>query len=410
MSWEDRLKEAAYTAPGGTRATFLVEDVSRSFDKKTNGFTFPDASGTYVQDSGVSGFKYPLTIYFSGPDCDVEAEAFEGLLRETGIGRLEHPLYGVINVVPFGTITRTDAIKTEANQTKIELEFWETNLLIYPLPQADQLSAVFEAISDVKAALSGEVLDSIDVTDASALARFKDKITGALSKVKTALWKIKNLADLPGQLMDKVNGLISPGLEFISDIKAQLGEVVTSFFELATLPDEIISSFKEKIAGYKDLFSELTSFEGIFPSNEEYEAEAVAVTVTLSGLVVDLVESEFNTQGEALGAAEDLLAIFDDVTGWIEEKAQGLGRTDSNAVYQRLHSAVMAAATYLVQQSFTLKKERKVVLNRSRTIIDLCAELYGEVDSALDFFITSNDLSGAEILEMPKGREVLYYV
>lgn len=410
MSWEDRLKEAAYTAPGGTRATFLVEDVSRSFDKKTNGFTFPDASGTYVQDSGVSGFKYPLTIYFSGPDCDVEAEAFESLLRETGIGRLEHPLYGVINVVPFGTITRTDAIKTEANQTKIELEFWETNLLIYPLPQADQLSAVFEAISDVKAALSGEVLDSIDVTDASALARFKDGLSGALNKVKSALGTIKNITAAVTAIKSKINSIVSGAMGFVSEIKNTISGVISAFVDLVTLPGTLVESFKTQISGYKNLFGDLTSFKGVFSNKEDYQAAVTGVTVAMSGLIVDLVESDFNTQGEALEAAEDLLAIFDDVTGWIEEKAQGLGRTDSNAVYQRLHSAVMAAATYLVQQSFTLKKERKLVLNRSRTIIDLCAELYGEVDSALDFFITSNDLSGAEILEIPKGREVLYYV
>lgn len=410
MSYEDRLKEGAYTAPSGERAVFLYEDVSRSFDKKTNGFNFPDASGTYVQDSGVTGFKYPLTIFFSGPDCDTEAEAFENLLQETGIGRLEHPRYGVVDVVPFGTVTRTDAVKTETNQVKIELEFWQTNLLIYPLPKTDQLSAVFEAVSDVKDALGGNVLDSIDITDPSALARFKSKITDSLNKVQTALGKIKNLADMPGLLFGKIEGLISPGLEFINDVKTQLGDVVNSFFDLATLPDQIADSFKEKISGYKNLFKDLISFEGVFPSSEEYEAACTGVTVSLGGLIVDLVQSEFNTQGEALEAAKDLLEIFDDVAGWIEEKAQGLGRTDSNDVYQNTHKAVMAAASYLVQQSFTLKKERKLILNRSRTMIDLCAELYGEVDSVLDFFITSNDLSGSEILELPQGREILYYV
>lgn len=410
MSWEDRLKEAAYTAPSGTRATFLVEDVSRSFDKKTNGFTFPDAMGTYVQDSGASGFKYPLSIYFSGPDCDIDAEAFEALLRETGIGRLEHPLYGVINAVPFGTITRTDALKTEANQTKIELEFWETNLLIYPLPQIDQLSGVFEAISELKDTLGADVLDNLDVTDASAIARFKDGLSGALSKVKSALGKIKNITAAVNAIKSKINSIVSGAMGFVSEIKNTISDVIRSFVDLVTLPGNLINSFKTQIAGYKNLFSDLTSFGGVFNSHEDYQTSVTGITVAMSGLIVDLVESEFNTQGEALTAAEDLLAIFDDVSGWIEEKAQGLGRTDSNAVYQRLHASVMAAASYLVQQSFTLKKERKLILNRSRTIIDLCAEIYGEVDSALDFFITSNELSGAEILEIPRGREVLYYV
>jgi len=60
--------------------------------------------------------------------------------------------------------------------------------------------------------------------------------------------------------------------------------------------------------------------------------------------------------------------------------------------------------------SFSLKQERSIVLDRARTIVDISAELYGEVDAQLDFLINSNNLSGSEILEVPKGREIVYYV
>jgi len=44
-------------------------------------------------------------------------------------------------------------------------------------------------------------------------------------------------------------------------------------------------------------------------------------------------------------------------------------------------------------------------------VIPLVAELYGEVDAPLDFFIRSNNLTGDEILlEIPKGREIVYYI
>ena len=50
------------------------------------------------------------------------------------------------------------------------------------------------------------------------------------------------------------------------------------------------------------------------------------------------------------------------------------------------------------------------MLGHNRTIIDLVAELYGSVDDQLDFLISSNDLTGDEILELPKGREIVYYI
>ena len=57
-----------------------------------------------------------------------------------------------------------------------------------------------------------------------------------------------------------------------------------------------------------------------------------------------------------------------------------------------------------------LKQERSITLDRARTIIDLCGELYGSVDDNLDFAINSNGLTGSEILELPRGFDFVYYV
>ena len=62
-----------------------------------------------------------------------------------------------------------------------------------------------------------------------------------------------------------------------------------------------------------------------------------------------------------------------------------------------------------MEVSFSLVPERRIVLAKARTIVDLSAELYGQVDEKIDFLIRSNDLSGDEIHELPKGREIVYY-
>ncbi|MCK5643788.1 MAG: DNA circularization N-terminal domain-containing protein, partial [Gammaproteobacteria bacterium] len=80
MSWQDRLREAAYISPLGVRIVFDYENVSQSFQKRTTGFEFPDVDGTYVQDLGRSGRKYPLRVFFWGADYDVSAEGFEAAL------------------------------------------------------------------------------------------------------------------------------------------------------------------------------------------------------------------------------------------------------------------------------------------------------------------------------------------
>jgi hypothetical protein len=59
--------------------------------------------------------------------------------------------------------------------------------------------------------------------------------------------------------------------------------------------------------------------------------------------------------------------------------------------------------------SFDVIPERRIVLDRARTIVDLAAELYGSVDDRLDFLINSNDLTGSEILELPANKVIKYY-
>jgi hypothetical protein len=126
--------------------------------------------------------------------------------------------------------------------------------------------------------------------------------------------------------------------------------------------------------------------------------------------VVSVVNNQFVTKSEALQAAEVVLTQLDDVTAWRDQNFQSLGGVDTGGSYQKLQEAVALTAGFLVEISFSLKQERRIVLDRNRTIVDLAAELYGSVDDQLDFLINSNDLSGSEILELPRGREIVYYV
>jgi hypothetical protein len=87
----------------------------------------------------------------------------------------------------------------------------------------------------------------------------------------------------------------------------------------------------------------------------------------------------------------------------------GAGVVDTGEAYQALQQAVALTAGFLIQVSFTLAAERRIVLDRDRTIIDVAAELYGSVDDRLDFLINTNNLSGDDILELKRGRSLVYY-
>lgn len=414
MAWNDRIREAAYTSPSGERITFGYENVSKKVDKKTTGFEFPDADGTFVQDLGHTGRKYPLRVFFWGDDYDQEADAFEAALLERGTGKLEHPIYGTVDVVPFGTITRRDDLKTGANQAVLEITLWETIGLIYPAAQNDPASAVLSAVDEYNDAVAAEFEEVTSLDSAVDGATFKNSYQALLDSASSGLRAIADVQDDVRTQFDAVVDSINQGIDIL------VAQPLTLAFQTAIMiqsPARALANIEARLDAYKNLAGSIISGDDavVTPSTDasssnEFHTNDLYASTYVTGSVVSVVNNQFTTKTEALAAADEVLTQLEDVTNWRDQNFQSLGEVDTGGAYQQLQEAVALTAGFLVEISFTLKQERRVVLTRNRTIIDLVAEFYGSVDDQLDFFINSNDLSGSEILEVPKGREIVYYV
>lgn len=414
MAWNDRIREAAYTSPGGDRITFAYENVRKTVDKKTTGFEFPDANGTFVQDLGHTGRRYPLRVFFWGDDYDQEADQFEAALLERGTGKLEHPIYGTVDVVPFGTITRRDDLKTAANQAVVEVTFWETIGLIYPAAQTDPAAAVLAAVDEYNATASEEFEDTTSLGSAVEQASFKNSYEALLDSARSGLQTVADAQENVQKQFDAIYDSINEGIDVL------IAQPLTLAFQTTQLlqsPARALTNIQARLDAYGDLANSIISGDGavVSPGNDstnsnQFHTNDIYASTYVTGSVVSVVNNEFTTKTEALEAAELVLTQLDDVTNWRDDNFQSLGEVDTGAAYQQLQEAVALTAGFLVEISFSLKQERRVVLDRNRTIIDLAAELYGSVDDQLDFLINSNNLTGSEILELPRGREIVYYV
>lgn len=410
MAWNDRIREAAYTSPNGTRLTFLYEDVGRTVDKRTTAYNFPDADGTYIQDLGHTGRRYPFRVIISGADYDIQVAAFEALLLERGVGRLEHPIYGVVDVVPFGTITRRDNLKTAANQAVIEVDFWESTGLVYPTIQSDPASAVSVAIDAFNNVLSSDFAIKIDLVTEAKRAIVKGEWEKHLAEVQAGL---QDIADTQAN----VKAVFDAGLSSIENsLDTLIGDPLTMAFQTAILlqaPARALTSIQDRLAAYTGLAAQILGVTQEDPNL--FHSQDVFASTYVTGSVVSVLNHQFRTRPEAVSAADSIVSQFEDVITWRDDNYDAqttvdVASIDTGGAYQQLQSAVALAAGYLVEISFTLKQERSIVLPRSRTAIDLVAELYGSVDDQLDFFIESNTLSGSELLEIPAGRTIVYYV
>lgn len=414
MAWTDRLREAAYNSPSGTRQRFDYEDVGRTVDKKTTAFTFPDADGSFVQDLGHTGRQFPLRVFFWGEDYDLEADAFEGLLLEAGTGKLEHPIYGAVDVVPFGSISRRDDLKTAANQAVIEVTFWETIGLVYPTAQDDPASEVLQAVTAFNEAAAEQLEETLTVTKAVERTDFKNNYTNLLDTAKSGLQAVADAQANVRQTFESTYASINAGIDTF------IGEPLDLAFQTTVLlqaPARAAAGIEARLTAYRNLADALLSGDGAIvatgydnrPSNLFHTRDLYA-SAYVTGSILSAVNNQFETKTDALNAAADILDQFDSVANWRDANYGALSEVDTGGAYQQLQEAVALTAGFLVFISFSLKQERRLVLDRARTIIDLVAELYGSIDDQLDFFIASNSLTGSEILELPAGREVVYYV
>lgn len=411
MSWEERLLESTYTTPSGVTLSFYYEDVSYEFDKKGTVFDFPSTNGSYVQQLGNSSRRYPLNCIFWGENCDLETENFIRGLEEDGIGRLDHPIYGIIDCMPLGTIKRRDDLKTASNQSIIEVVFFNTIGAIYPSSEVDIGSSVIESTESFRNTASKSFEDNLDLKSETKLVTFKNKFLSYVNKANSYLKPLIQATEEVSTFFSVTASSITTGIDEILSTPRTLA---LQTIDMIHAPSKAFISITDKINSYKILIDDLMydvskTFKKSSDKND-YTTNKLLIETYATATVLSVVNNEFDTKKEALIVAENLLLQLDEINSWNDLQLDTLDEIDTGESYQKLQESIALTAGYLVQISFTLKQEKSIVLDRNRTIIDLCSEIYNDVDSKLDYLINTNNLSGSEILELPKGKEILYYV
>lgn len=442
-SWETRIKEAAYTSPSGKRIRFNFEDVGREVTKRTSAFEFPGVDEAYVQDNGFGSRRYPLRCIFVGPNHDIEATQFEGALLEHGVGLLEHPFYGPrseairgrraspFSVVPFGDITRRDDLRTAANQTIVEVTFWTTLRAIYPGAVKEPKNEILSALDSYNTASAEQFANSTNLANITNQATSKATIRKFLKDVSAALQSVSNTVGAVNKEFREAQSVVNEGLDVFVGQPLLLAQQISN---LLTAPGRALSGISSRLQAYVNLANSIFGSEAARPADRLIGQGALAFRTsqitndfhiarhfaegTLAGAILAVSEATFTTKPEALAAAESIVGVFDSLVSVRDEGYETLqtfgaisasAQVDTGDSYQALQQATALVVGFLIEISFSLVPERRLVLDRARSIVDVCAEVYGVVDEKLDFLINSNALTGDEILELPAGKTILYY-
>lgn len=428
MAWQDRLREAAYTSPSGTRIVFDYVAVARETTKRTTVFEFPGVADGYVQDNGHGPRRYPLQCFFSGDDHDVEASRFEAALLERGVGRLEHPLYGTFDTVPSGEITRRDDLRDAGNQTIVEVTFWTSISAIYPDGEVSSRNEILAALDQFEEAAAEQFADAADLSTVGAQENLQSSTKKLVDDTATGLEAIAAATTKIKAEFDDAIRELNDGLDVLIDDPTQLAEQIIA---LVMTPARAGAGIQSKLDAYALLLESTITAPAALPETSfalglllpgrirtvanDFHLSVLVATATVAGAIRSVVETQFQARPHALNAAAAILDMLDDLVAWMDaghDTLEGVGAPgglDTGASYQAVQEAAAAAAAGAIDDSFDLVPERRIVIDRARTIIDLCAELYGDVDGKLELLIATNDFSGSQLLELPAGTSVVYY-
>ena len=442
MELDNELQEAAYNSPGGKRQTFIYENVSRETDLKTATFTFPEMDGALVQSLGVGGRSFPMKCIFTGAKCRKEADSFEKLLCERGHGILEHPVYGKINVVPTGKIKRVDNLVDGVNEASVEVTFSETitdnDNSVSEVETADSLNEAMDSFEDSAAADFTDKIKTDSVEDKMQLQAVMKSQTDSTFKGVEGMarkdWKSKK--DFMKWLKDAKN--------FISSIENNM-DLIGSYAESAArtiiktmrLPCKIATTALSKVAGYSQIIKDIANnvkadpFGANMVSNQ-FAIINLAITSALASLSYGVAATAqeagsgtaagtdetgganagcFSSRAEVLEVAEQITGLFSEYSAYVDSQNKKNAFIDTGDCYEKVLNVVTLSLKALEETAFNLPVMRIIILDRDRQLFELLAELYGaDGFNRQDQFINDNKLTADEIVLIPMGREVRYYV
>lgn len=417
-TWEDRVKVAKYTSAEGNSFVFDWEETEESYEHKTAVFRFPGKDGAEIPSQGVGEHRFPLTAFIYGEQYDTEAQKFMNILAERGNGILIHPIYGRKSVQVV-SVKRTDKPLSAGSQAVISILFLESAKIFAQETVEDLEKRIVRKDKDfsitVPAEYEQEIGEATVPDDAKSVSRFKKNL-GIMDSILAPIAAIK---DDVNTFFKRVN------LSLNNNLTNLVGKPLTLASQVMTLikaPARIAQSIKLQIDGYRELADTLkfTGF-GVGTTNDDRN-KLLEMRFILGAITATFAEAvllvSFGTKGEALGAALDLQNFHDENTNFIENEEAKFQDTklelllygDSQGTLF-LNQIVELTANILSKKAFDLEQERTITLVRERNIYELSYELYGTSDNEkVDFLIESNRLIGSEIILIPQGREIVYYV
>jgi hypothetical protein len=410
MSWKENIAQPfrLITGDGKEWNPLQMESTNVfSYDFNVSEFEFPEVSGTKVDRRLPKGRRFPIDVYFQGDDNINQAEAFRLSANDTRPWIIFHPVFGRLDGHPISIKFDSSGMNT----TQVTIDFVESITEDGPRITQDlantTIASAQKALDEANIVVSENVTPEIsDVTymasntnkiyedssgfisDSSISAEYQNAFTKASTVINIAIGNasfdittIQNFITYPFLFADSVQN------RFIVFLK-QLDTLTTSINTLTTTNKKtIFENFKSSV-----LLAMVKSC--VAPNGNEYQNAP-----DIFDIITQLISS-YNQFIIELNSLQSINGTF-------------FGAFIPNYTLQNeLNFAVNFAVSNLYQIALNAQQARIVTLEKDSNVIIQTHRFYGLdiEDVNLNRFIDTNSVSLNELIQLKKGRELVYYV
>ncbi|MBL4809475.1 MAG: hypothetical protein JKY43_05395 [Phycisphaerales bacterium] len=409
MSWIERIENNISITTGDGK-TFSPEYSigSKSVDYNIAEFEFPNIGGTLVKRSKYKGTKYSLQVIFQGETNVDDARDFELSARDERPWKISHPMYDNIIVQP----TSMSFDNTGLNITRINIEIIETITDDAPKTSQDPKDKTSQDILTQQETAAGSFVNDVSpsVGDLNTLS---DNTSTSYS-LGADIVSDNVQANEYFNLFNKANSAILNGASDVSLMITAIQDVITypSIFKVGVLTR--LNLLKDQMLKLSESLDNLTT-----PNSKKiYENNGGALIMAMVNASINpFDDNDYGNKKDVLNVIDVILDFYNLYLSNLDSiQTENGGEIDSYIPDFQTLNQLTSVVGFAVSQLFTIsigaKQERIILLENDSNIIELSHRFYGLNidDSKIDEFMRNNNIGISELLQIEKGREIIYYV
>lgn len=409
MSWIEKITSGMLIITGDGkeyRPEWMNATVATEYN--ITEFDFPNIGGTLVKRTTNRGARYNIEIYFQGEDCLDISAAFRLSANDNRAWNFSHPLYGDLLVQPLG-LAFDDS---KMNASKITGTVVETITEEAPKGSIDPIDKINNDKENLNVVFEESFANTVvpDTQDKTTLTNNIFQIySKSIGQIKDALQAeeyfnafneanalILDATDEPLAAIRAAQTFINAPALFSQNVESRINMLVSQFVQLRNSVINATSYSLKKI--YENNGSMLISSLAVctanpFDSNDYVNRKAVI-------RITEIVLENYNN------FISDINSLQGDNGG-----VDGAYLPDSESILA-LNDLVNFSISNLFDIAFNAKQERSIILEDDSNLILLTHRFMGldAADENIKFFMDTNNIGLNEILQIKKGREIIYFI